>query len=82
MSENPLQPLGDEQIDGVAGGYLYCAEHGSDERHWQVLDKNGDVVERFKSYYDAYYYAYNNGYTTNEINSQELEKLKATGFPF
>ncbi|MBR2835769.1 MAG: hypothetical protein IKE43_08720 [Coriobacteriales bacterium] len=82
MSDSKLQLLGDEQVEGVAGGYLYFAERGSESSHWEVLDKNGDPVARFDSYYDAYYYAYNNGYTTNEINSQELEKLKTTGWPY
>ena len=82
MSDNKLQPLGDEQVEGAVGGYLYCAERGSGEPYWQVLDNNGDEVARFGSYYDAYYYAYNNGYTTNEINSKELEKLKTTGWPY
>ena len=39
------------------------------------------MVASFGSYYDAYYYAYDKGYTTNEINSQELAKLKETGWP-
>ena len=82
MSDQPLQPLGDEQMDEVTGGYLYCADLGTGNAYWQVLDKNGDEVARFDSYYNAYYYAYDNGYTANEINSEELEKLKATGWPF
>ena len=82
MSDRPLQPLGDEQVDGVAGGYLYCAGRGTGNSQWQVLDDNREEVAHFDSYYDAYYYAYDNGYTTNEINSKELEKLKATGWPF
>ena len=82
MSDKPLQRLDDEQVEEVAGGYLYCASDESDDRHWQVLDKNGDVVERFASYYDAYYYANKNGYTANEINSNELAKLKSTGWPW
>lgn len=82
MSDKQLQPLGDERVEGVAGGYLYCAERGSGKPHWEVLDKNGDEVARFESYYDAYYYAYDNGYPTNEINSKELEKLKTTGWPY
>jgi hypothetical protein len=82
MSENPLQPLDDEQVDAVSGGYLYGANRGTDDFHWEVLDDKGDVVARFDDYYNAYYYAYNNGYTTNEINSKELEKLRTTGWPW
>ena len=82
MSDGKLQPLGDEQVEGVAGGYLYCAGRGTGDINWQVLDKNGDELARFGSYYDAYYYAYENGYTTNEINSKELEKLRTTGWPW
>ena len=82
MSENTLKPLGDEQIDEVAGAYLFCAGRGTGEIQWQVLDDKGDKVASFGSYYDAYYYALENGYTTNEINSKELEKLKATGWPW
>ena len=82
MSDNPLKPLGDEQVDGVAGGYLYGANRGTDDFHWEVLDNNGDEVARFESYYDAYYYALDNGYTTNEINTKELETLRKTGWPW
>ena len=82
MSDNPLQSLGDEQVDGVAGGYLYCAGRGTDEIHWEVRDSKGDEVTRFESDYDAYYYAYDNGYTMNEINSKELETLKRKGWPW
>ena len=82
MSDNPLQPLDDKQVDGVAGGYLYCAGRGTDDLHWEVLDDKGNTVERFDDYYQAYYYAYDNGYTTNEINTKELETLKAKGWPW
>ena len=82
MSEKPLQPLGDEQVEGVAGGYLYCEGRGTGKVHWQVLDKKGDVVVSFDSYYEALDYAEENGYTANELNSKELEKLKTTGWPW
>ena len=82
MSDSTLQPLGDGQVEEVAGGYLYCERHDGDERHWQVLDKNGNVVERFVSYYDAYYWAINNGYGANEINKDELATLRETGWPW
>ena len=74
--------LNAEELEAVNGGYLYCSEHPTDDLHWQVLDKNGAVVKRFASYYDAYYYACGNGYGANEINSNELEKLRTTGWPW
>ena len=77
-----LEKVEDSQLEEVAGGYLYCEQHDGDERHWQVLDRNGNVVERFVSYYDAFYWAQNNGYTTNELNSNELAKLRETGWPW
>ena len=82
MSDNPLQPLGDEQVEEVAGGYLYCEGRGTGDIHWQVLDKNGDVGKSFESYYVAENWASENGYTNNEINSKELEKLRTTGWPW
>ena len=82
MSDNPLQPLGDEQVEEVAGGYLYCEGRGTGDIHWQVLDRNGDVVKSFESYYVAENWASENGYTNNEINSKELEKLRTTGWPW
>ena len=37
MSENPLKPLNDGQVEGVAGGYLFYVE-GELETPWEVID--------------------------------------------
>ena len=82
MSDTPLQPLGDEQVEGVAGGYLYCEGRGTGKVQWCVLNNYGSVVKRFDSYYDALDYADENGYNANELNSKELAKLRETGWPW
>lgn len=82
MSNKPLKHLSDEQVDGVAGGYLYLAGHGTGNSHWEVLDDEGNTVEKFDDYYTAFYCATDNGYTTNVLNTKELETLRATGWPW
>ena len=82
MGDKPLQPLSDEQVEGVAGGYLYCAGRDTGDIHWQVLSNSGEAVVQFDSYYDALDFATENGYNPNELNSKELAKLRETGWPW
>ena len=84
MSDNPLKPLDDEQIEGVAGGYLFDAYELEDGytllwKPYQVIDNKGDVVGRFGSTADAQKFAEKNGYSTTWINWDQLQKLRETG---
>ena len=80
MSDNPLRPLSDEQVEGAAGGYLYYAgdEYGVFNR-WEVIDDKGDVVERFSLPTDAAIYARRNNLSYQEITWEQLERLRKTG---
>ena len=56
MSDNPLKPLDDGQVEDVAGGYLFNANDLETsgiwrlEKPYQVIDDKGDVVARFNSH--------------------------------
>ena len=85
MSENPLKRLGDEEVDGVAGGYIFCSDDINvfpAVKPWEVIDNKGDVVVRFENYNDAVDYAKQNGYSTNWLRWHELQKLRETGSPW
>ena len=58
MSDNPLKPLDDEQIEGAAGGYLfdtYELEGGYSclRKPFEVVDNKGEVIGSFWSSDDA-----------------------------
>ncbi len=87
MSDNPLKPLDDGQVEDVAGGYLFNAydlETGPWrlEKPYEVIDDNGDVFERFASHVDAKKFAQQNGYSTDWLNWPQLQKLRETGNPY
>lgn len=80
MSDNPLQPLGDGQVEGVAGGYLYYAgANNSFFDRWEVIDDKGDVVSRHAYYDHAKSYADYLGINSQEITWEELQRLRETG---
>ena len=66
MSDNPLKPLDDGQVEDVAGGYLFNANDLETSGIWrldkpyQVIDDKGDVVTRFNSHVDAKNFAKDN----------------------
>ena len=80
MSDNPLRPLGDEQVEGAAGGYLYYAgaENGFGNQ-WQIIDGKGNVVCTHTSLEDAMDCAYVNSFSNKEITKEELQRLRETG---
>ena len=78
MSENPLKPLNDGQVEGVAGGYLFYVE-GELETPWEVIDNRGNVVRRCKDRGEAYLFAKENGYGVEELYWSQLKKLRETG---
>ena len=65
MSDNPLKPLDDAQVEGIAGGYLFNAMDGTGrvKKPYEVIDDEGDVVARFSSRDAAISYAEANGYS-------------------
>ena len=63
--------LTDEQLDAVAGGYLYH----NDEGNWEVIGIKGDV--RFTGDYEsAWNWADKHRYSTYEITWKQLNKLR------
>ena len=91
MGDKKLNRLGDEQFEGVAGGYLFDAyqletnEGGrltpawKLEKPYEVIDDHGDVVARFEYKTDATAYAKAHGYSTDWLTWTKLQKLRETG---
>lgn len=80
MSDNPLQPLDDEQVEGTAGGYIYFA--GSQDgfhTRWEAIDDKGNVIGRFGFVRDVIDFAESHGCNSFEITQEQLERLRKTG---
>ena len=83
MDDKTLNQISDEQLDKVAGGYIFDAsvlECSDPARPWEVLDNDGDVLERCQTREEAAAKAKEFGYTTWEISWEEVQTLRATGF--
>lgn len=77
-----LKKLDDERVEGIAGGYLFNANHyAMGNWRWsnpyEVIDDDGEVVARFEWSSDAEAYAKEHGYNTTWLGPEELEKLRA-----
>lgn len=68
-------------------GRLYLQLKRFGDRRWEckkpyaVIDNEGDVVARFRSYDSAIDYANANGYSTTWLNLDQLQKLRENGSP-
>ena len=86
MSGEPLKKLDDNQVEEVAGGYIFDSGEldGWDfpgVTPWEVLDDKGAVVARFNHPGEAYDFAATNGYSTEHLNWKQVQKLRNTGSP-
>ena len=84
MGDNPLKPLDDGQVEDVAGGYLFDTyelngDYTTLQKPFEVVDDKGNVVRRFWSTDDARQFAKENGYSTDWISLEQLQKLRETG---
>ena len=86
MNDKSLKGLGDGQLNEVAGGYIFDASvltpNGSDLYPWEILDWNGNVVERCASYVWAECMAAERGYSCEELTWEQVVKLRETGSPY
>ena len=72
-------PLTDDAMDKVAGGSIFDASgiQGHDPANpWEVLDIRGDVVARAASREDAIVLALENGQTIDEIDWDQVRKMR------
>ena len=86
-TEEKIQKLGDELLEGISGGYIFDASvlnapNSINASPWQVIDKKGNVVKRCETEEDARKYAMAHGYTTDVLNWDQLQKLRKTGRPY
>ena len=77
MSDS-LKKLDDENVEDVAGGYIFDARDYNIVRikHWEVIDENGDVVSRHESIWDAQRAAEDLGLSTEQLTVRGLEQLR------
>lgn len=79
MSDSQLKPLDDEQVEGVAGGYVYYSAESSFSDQWQVIDDKGAVICSHAFWEDAERCARDRGFSDREITWEELQRLRETG---
>ena len=80
MAENEIRDeamgLSEEELDAVAGGYIYYNE---DTSHWEVINDKGEVVRRLpygSHWNDSQWAAHGLGESYLEINKYKLKKLR------
>ena len=84
MRENPVKRLGDEEVDGVAGGYIFCSDDINvfpAVKPWEVIDNKGNVVKTFwgtkiDDHRHAKDYASELGFSADDITWYELDDLR------
>ena len=86
MNDKAMNVLSDEQLEGVSGGYIFDASvltpNGSDLYPWEILDWNGNVVDRCASYVWAENLALERGYSCEELTWEQVQRLRETGSPY
>lgn len=83
MDDKVLKEIGDEGLEDVAGGYIFDSSAISwvEDAPWEVLDKKGGVVARMSTRDRAEKVAKEFGYSTKELNWDQVQRLRETGSP-
>jgi len=74
-----MRRLNDTDLEKVIGGYIFHATNisGADQdKLWEVINEDGEVIGRYATHDDAIYYAGWNQESKREINWDELCKLR------
>ena len=71
--------LTEEEIDVVAGGYIYDTGDEDEEKRWVVIDNKGDVYKVCRSKVEALFVSKDNGFGKRIITTEELQRLRETG---
>ena len=82
MDDDALKAIGDEKLDEIAGGYIFDSSVLSPSSYswpWEVLNDKGCVVARLISKEDAEKVAKAFGLTTQELDWEQVQKLRETG---
>ncbi len=77
MSEEK-QELGLNDLGEISGGYIYHNKKDKEhnEKPYEIIGKDGSIIERFATWQEARNYAYENNISSNWISSEDVEKLK------
>lgn len=86
MSGKPLRKLDDNQVEEIAGGYIFDSGELNGwsfptVNAWEVLDAKGDVVARFNHPSEAWEFAEANGYSTERLDWNQVQKLRNSRNP-
>ena len=76
-----LKKLDDENVDGIAGGYIFDTRDYDILRpdHWEVIDNDGNVVSRHERRSEAEDAARAAGLSYSQLTVRGLEQLRETG---
>ena len=85
MGDNSLKDLNDDNLQDVAGGYIFYSgvlADIPDDCPWEVIDDRGDVVARESTPHAARSIAAEMGFSGEELTWDQLQRLRETGNPF
>ena len=87
MEDKVMNKLTDEQLEGVAGGYIFDASvltpyPNVDYAPYQVLDDKGNVVAAWDRFDVAWEDARQRGLSQHILSWEQVQKLRETGSPW
>ncbi len=77
VEKRDISALDPNDLESVAGGYVYHARHYGDFKYEVIDDKNGQVLGRYKTRHDAKLAAQQLGQDTESIHRySKLKKIR------
>lgn len=74
-----MQKLNDEELDNVAGGFIFNAVNisGADKNNpWEVINEKGDTIGRYSTKEEAIYNAGKQNQNYIELNWNQVVDLR------
>ena len=78
MDKKSMKKMDDAELSGVSGGYIHNNGAGPGENQWEIIDKQGNVVQTVYYKTDAKLISRNYGWTDKEITDEQLKRLRET----
>ena len=77
VEKRDISALDPNDLESVAGGYVYHARHHADYKYELINDASGEVMGRYKTRYDAKLAAQQLGQDTESIHRySKLKKIR------
>ena len=70
-----MKELNPEMLEKITGGYIHYNESAPDEKKWEVIDKQGNVVYAFNNKEGAQFIGRNFGWTDIELTDEQIKRI-------